>query len=128
MNVLRRPGERGQDLLEYALLVPVFLLTMLVILDLGRTTYYYSVIQNSAREAARYGIIHPGDGPGMEARARAMAVGVDQSRLTVTSFSNAERVVVQVRYRYIPLTPVISRLLGAAEITLQSQAAMQIEQ
>ncbi len=45
-------GKHGQSLVEFAILLPVFLLIVVVIFDLGRAVYYYSVIFNAAREGA----------------------------------------------------------------------------
>jgi len=55
---VRRSGERGQGLVEIALVLPVFLLIVLGTIDFGRAIYYYSVISNGAREGARYAIVH----------------------------------------------------------------------
>ena len=48
----------GQALLETALVLPLLLLIIMGVFDLGRGIYAYNVISNSAREAARYGIVH----------------------------------------------------------------------
>ena len=63
----RRP--RGQALVEFAFVVPLFLLLMFAIIDFGRYVYYVQVINNAAREGARYAIVHgskgiPATGPG----------------------------------------------------------------
>ena len=58
MKTLR---TRGQSLVEIAILLPLLLLIFMLMLDLGRAVYYYSVIHNAAREGARYGVIHPDD-------------------------------------------------------------------
>ena len=56
---MRKSGgrPRGQDLVEYALLVPFTLLAILALFDLGRLVYAYSVLQNAAREGARYATV-----------------------------------------------------------------------
>jgi Flp pilus assembly protein TadG len=41
--------ERGQDLAEFALILPILLLILMVILDLGRAVYYYSSMMSSSR-------------------------------------------------------------------------------
>ncbi len=41
--ITQRRKFRGQDLVEYALLVPITLMCLLMIVDLGRVTYAYSV-------------------------------------------------------------------------------------
>lgn len=50
-------GRRGQALVEFALVVPIFLLVVLGLFDMGRAVFYYSTISNSAREAVRLGIV-----------------------------------------------------------------------
>jgi len=46
-------GERGQDLIELALVLPVLLLILVGVVDLGRAFQSYLVITNAAREGAR---------------------------------------------------------------------------
>lgn len=56
-----RKSERGQDLVEFALLLPVLLLLILGALDLGRMFFASISITNAAREGARYGGLHRDD-------------------------------------------------------------------
>jgi Flp pilus assembly protein TadG len=49
-------GERGQVLVEFTLVVVVFLLFIFGILDCARHFQSWSAVQHSAREGARYGI------------------------------------------------------------------------
>lgn len=51
----------GQSLVEMALLLPILLLLMVGMLDLGRAFYAYITITNAAREGARYAASHPTD-------------------------------------------------------------------
>lgn len=55
-DYLRR-FNRGQSLVELALLLPAFLFLTLIVFDLGRGIYYYSVVYNAAREGARFAIV-----------------------------------------------------------------------
>jgi hypothetical protein len=48
----------GQALVEFALVVPVFLLCVLAIFEVGRAVYYVQILGNAAREGARYAIVH----------------------------------------------------------------------
>ncbi len=66
----RLAGSRGQSLVELALLLPVWLLLIVGMLDLGRAFHAYMAILNAAREGARYGSIYPGDMPGILSHAR----------------------------------------------------------
>ena len=50
----RRAGRRrGQTLVEFALVLPVFLLTLFGLIDMGRFVYLNSTLSQAAREAAR---------------------------------------------------------------------------
>jgi hypothetical protein len=46
-------GERGQGLVEFALILPVFLLALFGIFDVGRAVYVNSTLSQAAREGAR---------------------------------------------------------------------------
>lgn len=60
MNSLhhRRQG-RGQSLVEVALLLPVLIIIMAAVVDLGRVLDASIVLANAARTGARFGSIHP---------------------------------------------------------------------
>lgn len=50
-------AERGVVLVELALVLPIFAALLLVIVDLGLLLREYQIVQNAAREAARYSIL-----------------------------------------------------------------------
>lgn len=57
----RRAGRRravGQALTEFALVAPLFFLLVFAIIDFGRYVYYVQILNNAAREGARYAIVH----------------------------------------------------------------------
>ena len=54
-----RRGERGQAMLEFALVIIALVVVMVGIIDFGRMFYTYATIANSAREGARFGILDP---------------------------------------------------------------------
>ncbi len=47
--------RHGQAAFEFALILPVFIVFMLLIVDFGVLTYQYVSLANAAREGARYG-------------------------------------------------------------------------
>jgi hypothetical protein len=47
---------RGQELLEFALIVPLLLIFVIAAIDLGRVFYVSILVANAAREGARYAI------------------------------------------------------------------------
>jgi hypothetical protein len=53
----RRGGHRGQSLVEFAVILPIFILVLMGIFDMGRAVYAYNTISNAAREAVRVGIV-----------------------------------------------------------------------
>jgi hypothetical protein len=58
----RRPRRsRGQALVEFALVLPIFVLLMLVVFDFGRGIYTYNGVSEAAREIARTTIVNPYD-------------------------------------------------------------------
>lgn len=49
---------RGQALVEFVLVAPFFFLLLLSIVEFGRAVYYIQILNNAAREGARYAIVH----------------------------------------------------------------------
>lgn len=58
----RRRAERsgGQSVAEFALVLPVFLMLVFAILDMGRVVWGTVELGNAAREGARYASVHGG--------------------------------------------------------------------
>ncbi len=54
-------SQRGQQLVEFALLLPLLLLLLFGIIEFGIAVFRYNTIANVSREVARYGIVHPKD-------------------------------------------------------------------
>ena len=57
----RRAGRRrsrGQALVEFALVAPVFFLVLFAIIEAGRFMFYYEILNNATREGARYAIVN----------------------------------------------------------------------
>lgn len=55
----RSNGQRGQDMVEFALLLPLLLLIFFGVIDLGRILHASINITNAARAGARYGSMYP---------------------------------------------------------------------
>ena len=72
-HVGRRPeSERGQGLVEFALVALFLLLTMFAIIDFARVFFGYATMANGVREGARYAVVHPEDKGEIVAAAEAM--------------------------------------------------------
>lgn len=60
-NRSRRDAEaRGQGLAEFALVLPIFLLVVFGMIDVGRVVWATDNITNAAREGARFASVHGG--------------------------------------------------------------------
>jgi len=52
--------QRGQGLVEFAVVLPVFLMLLLGIVDFGRVIWATNSLTNAATEATRFAIVHGG--------------------------------------------------------------------
>jgi TadE-like protein len=52
-----RRRRRGQGLVEFALVIPIFLLVLFGLIDVGRYVYLNSTLSQAAREGARLGSV-----------------------------------------------------------------------
>jgi TadE-like protein len=53
-----RPRTRGQALVEFALVFPLFLLLLMTLIVFGLYVFYNQQLSNAAREAARFAAVH----------------------------------------------------------------------
>jgi Flp pilus assembly protein TadG len=131
---------RGQGLVEFALIVPVFVLMLMGIFDLGRAVYAYSTVNNAAREAGRQAIVDQTLAHIQSVGAtHAVALGVGTGAVSVdyrdpatpnTAGSCATVAIgciahVTVTYTYRAATPGISQLLG--QITIMGETKFPVE-
>ena len=132
--------NRGQSLVEFALLLPIMLLIFMMVLDLGRAFYYYSVIHNAAREGARYGIVHyhnVSTSAALETsiivKAKELVVGIDPADLMVAPtvpdypIETGDILEVEVEYSFSAVTPLVNLFLGNTPIVLSSTSTMYFE-
>jgi hypothetical protein len=130
----RRATSRGQALVEFALVAPVFFVLVFAIIEGGRFIAYYETLNNATREGARYAIVHGSNSycpsgpmpPGMSApgcydpagekvvqRVRDAAFGLLGSGVTVTPtwgpLGNGREADVNVAasYTYRALVPIV---------------------
>lgn len=50
----------GQSLVEFTLLIPLLLLLVMGLFDLGRAVFYFAVLNTAVRESTRVAIVQPG--------------------------------------------------------------------
>ena len=57
-RTVRGRSQRGQSLVEFALVLPILVLMLVGTMDLGRVVLANDTVGAAAREAARYAIVH----------------------------------------------------------------------
>ena len=110
-------SDRGQDMMEFAITLPVLALIVFGIFDLGRVVYYYSAMQNAAREGARYGVVNPWQQSAVINRTEERTLGIDPGQLNVAVNYDCDYVKVTVSYTFDPMMP----FLGDIPISTSSQ-------
>jgi hypothetical protein len=120
----------GQSLVEWALILPVFLLVIMAIIDFGRVTYTFSALFNAVREGARYGSIHPTDVTGIKNTVQHMAVGLNVNPSQVIINKSGRNLQVSViNYQFNIITPFFNIFVGSNPFILPSiRATMRTEQ
>ncbi len=129
-----RTHRRGQAMVEFALIAPVFFLILFAIIEGGRFMFYYETLNHATREGARYAIVNGSNsircptgppaagsvscdpaGNDVVARVRAAAFGIPPSGITVTprwsgdpaTNARGSIVTVDARYTYTTLVPLL---------------------
>jgi Flp pilus assembly protein TadG len=128
-------AEEGQSLVEFALVIPIFLLLIFGLFDLGRAVYAYNAVQNAAREAVRVAIVDQSvDAITTEAQDHAVGLRLEASNITVsflqpdtmttpcnTPIAISCEVEILIDYRFEPATPIIGNLLGQIDMNAASR-------
>ena len=137
----RRSRQRGQSLVEFALVLPIFIALVMGIADFGLGLKTWITMTNSVREAARYAAIGCASGDvttaDVQQRTLDAATGLDLelNDVTVTNCTegaSSESVVVTLDYEYKLITPLggFLNILGdgiSSTIDLTSTADMRME-
>lgn len=117
---MRRPSkrqQRGQSMVEFALVLPIMLLLMMGMVDFSRMLGVYLILQHSAREGARLGITGATDSE-IVSRVQGTATTLAPSALTVTitpaqgSRTSGSDLTVKCQYPYKLMTPLVSSIVG----------------
>ena len=142
----RRRGSDGQSLVEFALVLPLFLLLFFAIVDMGRAVFVYNSVTNAAREGARLAIVNQ-DTASITNRAKqqvSIAETVNPS-VTVSFFvANTDGTasatacpasapyfgcvaVVSFETTFRPLTPIIGNIVFKNGVTLTATSSLTVE-
>ncbi len=114
-----------------ALVLPVMMLLVLGLLDLGRAVYIHNALANAARDGARFGSVDPANTTCIRtvAMRNSSLANLTAGDVTVTAPSTpdlGQTVTVAVQSTYQPLSGLIAGAIGVPSLTLQGRATMQI--
>ncbi len=134
--------QRGQSLVEFAIMLPVLVVVILGLFDMGRAVFVYNTLDQAARQANRMAIV---DQDAARVRASAIAVaatvGLTNSNVDVC-FKNADSAqvncsssadncpqatrligclaIVRTHMSFTPLTPIVSVLVSSFALSSTS--------
>lgn len=142
---MSRQRSRGQALVEFALVLPIFLLILIAVFDLGRAVFAYNSITNGAREGARLAIVNQ-TAASITARAVASVAIAETGSPNVTvvfresgpdpdPLANAPcsplnigcMAVVTFQTTYRPITPIVSQVVFSGGVTFTATSIEAIE-
>ena len=122
-----RTDASGQATVELALLLPVILMLLLAVLQVGLVARDQVLVANAAREAARAVAVDSRPGAALEAARRSGPLNPDDLRVEVGARGDVGSTVrVVVRYRSVTDVPLVGPLVG--DVDLQADATMRVEQ
>lgn len=133
--------SRGQSLVEFALVIPIFLLIVFALIDMGRLVYINNALAEGAREGARWGSVQSRsqDAPGRTSigtHATDSLAAVPNSTVTVTCLDQKDGLttaatcvpgdilVVQVDSPVTMLTPILAQIVGPRTYTAISKTTV----
>lgn len=126
----RDSKQRGQGLVELAIVLPILLMILLATIDLGRAFYTYVALTNGAREAASYASIYDAPASISQVQQEFASDGNDGGCAAGTlTFSGSGggrgyAYTVNVSCTFTLITPFIGAILNATgnQITIKSTA------
>ena len=127
--------QRGQSLLETAIMMIVIFTLVFWVIELGYFTYTYSILADAANEGVRYSIVHSGgDAAGTKTVVKNFVAtspqNVSSSISTSVTFPDVggaappNRVVVAVTYTYVPF---FSTFTGTTTMKTYAEGRMVVQ-
>lgn len=122
----------GQSLVEFALVLPILMLLILGIFDLGWAVYARNTLADAAREGARTGIIISATDDQIRTRVRAAAPALgltydSQIQISPSTRTFGSPITVTVIYTYNAITPLIGQFVSGTGLALKGSSSMIVE-
>lgn len=127
-------NQRGQTLVELALIIPILILVLMATLEFGRIFFTYLTVTHASREAARATVIYTGkDDAFIEQRVKdnaswlsAADLDVEITPTSASSRTTGVPLTVLVKYPVVLYTPVLKDVM-TNPFTVQAHTTMRIE-
>lgn len=132
-------------MVEFALVIPIFLILLVGLFDLGRAVFAYNTLTNAAREGARMAIVNQYEPSIIQRAKNASAIvelnapnvevhfyqekddGTPDTAKPCPSRATGCQAVVSFEATYYPITPIISNILFKGGVTFTAQSILTVE-
>ncbi len=125
-------------MVEFAFVLPLFLMLVMLITDFGRAIWLYNNISNAAREGSRYAIIrtHTDDEIRTWVMEKGAGLPLTPADITISppgTRAAKQEVTVTVRHTFTPITPLIGLFMtdsdgdGRGDLQLEGSSEMTVE-
>ncbi|MFC4799980.1 TadE/TadG family type IV pilus assembly protein [Neobacillus sp. GCM10023253] len=122
-------SEKGQSLVEFALILPLLVLMLFGIIDFARIFHAYLTIDHAGREAARAASIGKDDTYiKQKAVDNGVSINLKDTNIAISptgAKKSGDNVTITINYPINFLTPLISNIVGS--ITLNDTTVMRVE-
>ena len=147
-----RRRSHGQALVEFALVIPIFLILLMAVFDLGRAVFAYNSVTNAAREGARLAIVNQTTSliqqraiaqsaiaettaPNVTVEFRKTTPNADYTSNSVCNAYNAASkpmaldcvAIVTFVTTFQPITPIVSNIVFGSGVTLSAKSILAVE-
>ena len=124
----QKQRDKGQTLVEFALLLPLLLLLLVGIAEFTIAVLSYNTLADAARQGARYGIVHPSANADIENVARDATQWLDQDMLTFNITTGSTTITVEAVYELDLITGFLVEAVGGnRRLQLRAVSTMQTE-
>ena len=133
----KRKDEEGQSMVEFALILPIFLLILCGIIDFGWMFYNQLALNNICREGARYAVVNTAPDHTTDEILRHIDNYIDSTyalgeldvevKYTTPTNPVGGDVSVSVKEDFSYLTPIISTVTGKQSRPLTAEVIMRVE-
>ena len=114
--------QKGQALVEFALVLPLFIILVFGVIEFGHLLMTYNVLTGAAREGVRVAAVTAPDPSQVQNAAQNLlsASNISGAIITVTGPNASREVIVTVQFNYTPLTGSIIPGIGPFQLTRSS--------